>query len=376
MYICNDVCLIFSCLFCNIRKQIFETSGNLDTDKQFVTYHNLEHFYYLEYSKILLPLQYQNEFNEYINNVILHNKLINLKLLAEWRRLYQIFKHEQINVFLLKGLALSKQLFDDALIRHTRDLDIYVRKDDLVTADKLLRNYGYKRVKPDYELNSSQLKYVQNHIHHFMYLHTSKKILLELHWQLFVPKLLFKKEYLLFENVSFDEENLPHYKDEILLHYLIAHGSMHHWFKLIWLYDAYQLMNKQEFDWGFFNILTHNFENERMVNVTLYLADAIFGNNLKNNKNLTRIEKKVVKVAVNSIVRQENFLMLKKEKRFKRLFFLMKLKPSLKYKLSCILAPMTNLEDWKVVSFPSKMYIFYYIFRLFLWFYSNYLRRK
>lgn len=103
-------------------------------------------------------------------------KLHNLLLLDEWNKLKRK-TDGKIKLFLIKGIALSNQLFGDIATRPTRDLDVYIHNDDIIIADYLIKECGYRRIKPDIELNHAQQKYIYRHIHHFTYINDKTLLL-------------------------------------------------------------------------------------------------------------------------------------------------------------------------------------------------------
>lgn len=342
----------------------------------FINFHSLQHWLYFKFSNkstaenALIFLTLQRELKRI--------KQSNLLLYSEWRSIWHLAKEKNVKLFLYKGLAISEQLYGDALIRASRDLDIFVEFADISNAHDLLTSLGYKRVKPDFELNEIQLRQIKNHLHHFSYYHPIKKVLIELHWQLFVPSSLMKNGEILFKNLTndFNEVILPHYKPEILLHYLIVHAAMHHWHKLSWLSDMDTLVRKYNLNWKEFEQLTCTFDDERMVNVSFHFLINFFETPIPDNKSLSNQEKKIYKLALKSIEHKENYLTLRGIKRVKRAYYLSLLKRSVGYKYQCWYAPLTNLEDWKSLPLPNYLYGFYFLFRPFLWVYHNYLKKK
>ncbi|NSW46544.1 MAG: nucleotidyltransferase family protein, partial [Bacteroidales bacterium] len=341
----------------------------------FVKYHSLQHWYFLKFQKD--PFLLGNEDKKLIENEIKNVKLQNLLLWTEWQKIERLALEKKINLFLFKGIALSKQLYNDAFLRPTRDLDIYVDFNDIVTAEEIFLALGYKRVKPNFVLNEVQLKKLKNHLHHFSYYHSTNKVLIELHWQLFVPeKLMPHGARIMFGKQNNEKhEGLFRYNPNVLLHYLMIHASMHHWFKLVWLSDMDRLIRNNSIDWNEFNMLTSTFRDERMVNVSFALLQKYFETFVNKEIKLNKAEQKIYKIAQKSIENRENFLTFKGIKRVKRVYFLSLLKKDWIYKWYCWYAPMTNLEDWKSLPLPNYLFGFYFVFRPFLWFYHNYLKR-
>jgi hypothetical protein len=331
----------------------------------FVKYHNLFHYYLAKNN--INPTQREILIREY------HLKKIhNITLQKEWEKIFS-YSQDKAKIYLLKGINLSKQIYSDLSTRPTRDIDIYVNFEELFIVDSLLKQLEYKRIKPVFDLNLNQKKFLGKHIHHFTYIN-KKNIVIELHWQLFTPKNLFENGESIFNEIDYNA--YVTYPIEWLLHYLITHGSMHHWFKLFWLYDIHHIITNYNVSWNKFNEYANKFNNSRIVNSSLYLSKAIFETDVPFKIKLNETEKKILQYCLKSIVKQENFLALKGIKRIKRNYYLSLLKKENKYKYKIWIASWTTLEDWKTIRLPSSLYWLYYILRPFIWFYINYIKNK
>ena len=355
--------------------KLSEISNNIAFEA-FVKYHSLQHWYYLQLQEGQILLE--SEKKSWIVNELKRINQQNLLLWTEWQKIDKLASEKKINLFLFKGIALSKQLYDDAFLRSTRDIDIFVDFNDWYIAEDIFLTLGYKRVKPNFELNDVQLKQIKNHLHHFSYYHSVKKVLIELHWQLFVPEMLMPQgAKIMFGKQNNDKhEGLIRYNPNVLLHYLMVHAAMHHWFKLVWLSDMDRLIRNNSIDWNEFNMLTSTFRDERMVNVSFALLQEYFETPINKEIKLNKAEQKIYKIAQKSIENKDNFLILKGVKRIKRAYFLSLFKKDWSYKWYCWYAPMTNLEDWKTLPLPNYLFGFYFVFRPFLWFYHNYLKKR
>jgi hypothetical protein len=342
-------------------------SGNFNQINDFISfckYHNLHHWY----SNIeQLSLEQKNVLAQDFQLKKLHSLL----LLDEWNKIKK-HSNNKVSIHLIKGISLSNQIFNDPLLRPTRDIDLWVDFDDIFICDFIFKEIGYKRIKPEFDLNFKQLKYIHNHIHHFTYIN-DKNVIIELHWQLFTPKSLFNNGENIFKELPNNELTL--YPIEWLLHYLIIHGSMHHWFKLFWLYDVHTIISLKKIDWDIFFKQAKQFKDYRMINSSFYLVNNIFGTEIPYEFRLNNVEKRIVDYSLKSIVKHQNYLLLEGLGRTKRSYYLSLLKPGFEYKLKTWFAPFTTLEDWKTVKLPAGLFWLYYVLRPFIWLYNNYLKK-
>lgn len=352
-----------------IRKQLKADFCNAGKFQNFVFHHSLYHYFEVK--------ALNDEFKSKLVSDAKLKKLQSLTLSVEWQKILNESRSKGIKIILFKGLSLSNQLYGDAFFRPTRDLDLYVDEKDLYQADSIIQLFGYKRFKPDFDLNETQKQQLKKHLHHFSYFKAENKVLIELHWQLFTPESLFnKREAGISFNILSEQDGWYHFKPEWLLHYLMVHAAMHHWFKLIWLYDMDTLIRQNKIDWDEFVRLEKIFGNERMVHVSFRLLQDIFETPVPQSFVLRGSERKIYKIAIQSIAYKQNFLALSGIKRFKRPYYLSLLKSQWSYKIACWFAPFTNLEDWKTLPLPRYLFGFYYIFRPFLWFYHNFVKKE
>ncbi|MCU0379905.1 MAG: nucleotidyltransferase family protein [Chitinophagaceae bacterium] len=72
----------------------------------------------------------------------------NLAGLAEMTRLQELFEQSSIQVIFVKGVLLSKILFDDFTSRSAADIDILIRANDFAAIRDLLLRDGYEELYP------------------------------------------------------------------------------------------------------------------------------------------------------------------------------------------------------------------------------------
>ncbi len=322
----------------------------------FVEYHNLHH--YFEQNTNLTPNQ-----KEVLTNLYRKKKLHNLALLDEWTKIINT-NHNRCQLFLYKGIHLSKQLFNDPIIRPTRDIDIWVNKNDVLTAEQVLTECGYVRIKPNFKITTVELKHIFKHIHHFTYLN-QRNIVVELHWNLLTPRFLFKDGEQVFQTVQ-NNHNMEPFPSEWLLHFLIIHGSKHLWNRLIWLYDISCLLKTQTIDWKRFYSFRQSYHNERMVNVCFFLVKELFKTEIPDTSKLNKTENNIAKICLESIIGQGNYLRQDNINKFKRAYYRSLFIPGIK-KIHLWLAGSTTQDDWERLRLPARLFWLYYLLHPFLW---------
>lgn len=206
----------------------------------------------------LFPLLYiklsESEVNRVPSNVVgflesqyKENTYEMLRLSAEMDFVNKLCIDHHIPLLFLKGPVLAADLYGDLSLRTSCDLDILIPIKDLEKLEKKLLENGYQ--KQDYIL--SVLGDWKWRHHHITFIHSDRKIKLEVHWRLNPGPSL---------EPSFDELwgrkrvsnilNKPIYylgREDLFL-FLVSHGSRHGWSRLRWLTDIDQLLH-QNIDW-------------------------------------------------------------------------------------------------------------------------------
>lgn len=314
-------------------------------------------------------------FPEPIKNIIREDHLLNtqrmLSIATEMQRLQKSFLLNNIVNVPIKGPALSYQLFGDPGMRYSMDLDFLVSQNDLNSVSAIMLSEGYKQIKPDFPLSPKQKKVHQKLIHHYYFKNTTTGLLVEIHWNLITPQALFPNgEKLIFESVK-NESPFIQLQPELLLQYLIIHGSMHRWYKLFWLKDIDEFFKRKLVtDLKYFNELTKKLGSQKMVCQALTLSKIFFNTPISTGINYSPVSKRLIHEAFRAVSVPEEKLHERTIERLRKIIYLMKLKSSFIYKVSCLKAPGTNYLDWKILPLPDGLFFLYYLLRPFLFFWS------
>lgn len=304
------------------------------------------------------------------------NSMRMLSLSAEMLRLQNLFERKKINTIPIKGPALAYQIYNDPGKRNSLDLDFLANPEDLETISELMINEGYKQIKPGFKLSPKQSKVHKKLIHHYYFKNPNTDLLVEIHWKLITPYSLFTNAEKMFFESTISSQPFIKIKPELLLHYLIVHGSMHRWYKLFWLKDIQEiLINNNNFDYNYFNELTKYFRDERMVYLTFSLVKLIFNYDIPKDFQINSINKSIIEPALRAIKTEEEKLHKRTFERVIRFYYIIKLKHGLKHFFSCLKAPGTNYLDWKTLPLPDYLFFMYYPLRPFLWFWSVFVNK-
>jgi hypothetical protein len=177
-----------------------------------------------------------------------------------------------------KGVVMSEVYYGDMALRQSGDMDLFVRKRDVRRIKSALRDLEYttRLVIPDEVLED----YIAAG-YEWTFDSPAGPNLLELQWAL-QPR---------FYAVDFDMDGLferavkvtvagrpvktPAPEDLLLV--LSVHAAKHVWGRLIWLCDIAQILKRENLDWDCVQARTRKLGIERILRVTLLLANRFSG---------------------------------------------------------------------------------------------------
>jgi hypothetical protein len=308
--------------------------------------------------------------------------LVTMAKMAELIRLSKCFKTHNLEFIPIKGPLLSWRLHHDFTVRYTNDLDILVNKEELDRILEVFRELGYQFHYSEIPAGKNHLKLIQNIRQHHSVYHPQKRILVEIHWKLFVPELPCKVNLdgLIKHNtvqVTLHGETFNVFNKEFDVVFLIFHGAKHAWFRLKWLHDIYSYSLDNDVDWHRVIELSENFGSARLVYEALYLADQYWvlptGVARLYQDNLLKRDAFALRYCIHSIsetgVKPGLIAWLKYAYGLTR--YGMTLFPTVRYKLALLRAWSYSDADMQIIRLPDKLTFLYFIIRPFHVVYSK-----
>ncbi|MBX9954122.1 nucleotidyltransferase family protein [Peribacillus simplex] len=303
-----------------------------------------------------------------------------LKLSGEMEQVSKLFSENNILLLFLKGPVIAEDIYGDISLRTSRDLDILIQSNKLEKAEEVLLGVGYERKEvptPFWKLR----------FHHVTFFHPKKRICLELHWRLH-PHSIYEP--------CFDElwerkrvstlTSFPTYylgKEDLFL-YLVAHGGRHGWFRLRWLKDIDQILNKKMTSNG--NILLkkkfYHLDGQRYyLGQALILVSELFHTPInKEMKKLTisNGSRKLAKRTILYINRRAhlNFSMSEDELNKNHNRYLFTIKSNLEKFIFIMKLFYPNPKDAEALTLPRSLRFLYIPFRPFLWAWRKTMKSK
>jgi hypothetical protein len=178
-----------------------------------------------------------------------------------------------------KGPALAAAVYGDVALRECGDLDILVRREDVLRARRALQEHGYA---PRYDLKPAvEQAFLRSRIqYHLQMDHAARGIMLEIHWKTDLDFPVERADdpawWANLNRASPGEGSVRRFTVEELLLVLCLHGTRHAWDSLGWLVDVSELIRQHpELDWDWVLRRAGELQCEHRLGVGLALADGL-----------------------------------------------------------------------------------------------------
>jgi len=201
-----------------------------------------------------------------------------LFLTRELMRIVDRLEGLGIDAIPYKGVVMSEVYYGDMALRQSGDMDLFVRKRDVGRTKSALRELEYttRLVIPD-EVSEDYIAAG----YEWTFDGPAGPNLLELQWALqprfyavdFDMEGLFERAV----SVTVGGRSVKTPAPEDLLLVLSVHAAKHVWGRLIWLCDIAQILKRENLDWDCVQGRTRKLGIERILQVTLLLANRFLG---------------------------------------------------------------------------------------------------
>ena len=203
----------------------------------------------------------------------LENSARNTVLTAELCRLIGLFAESGIEAIPYKGPVLSLFAYGDLAVRRFVDLDVIVKKTDVVKARDLLLAEGYT---PSKSLSLTQQELLLRTQHNLQFSRDNHRLIIELHWEvaphLFASSVSADQIWQDLGNIDIYNTQIKTLSADNLLFSLCVHGSRHLWERLSWICDVAELISRHSFNWTTLLERAATADNDRMFLLGLHLA--------------------------------------------------------------------------------------------------------
>lgn len=272
-----------------------------------------------------------------------------------------------IEVIPYKGVVLSELYYGDLALRQSGDMDLFVRKQDVIRIKTAVRDLGYTPrlfipadAEPDYIASGYECTFDS----------PAGKNLLELQWALqprfyavdFDMQGLFERS----RNVTVADHVMKTPSHEDLLLILCVHAAKHVWGRLIWLCDIAQILKREDLNWNWIQSQARDLGILRILHTTLLLANRLLRitippaleTTVRDDKSAQTFAGQIaISVAAGVIYEEEKLsyfrlMMRLRERKTDRLRFLTRL----------TFTPGPG--EWEAVSLPKALFPLYRLVRL------------
>ena len=124
----------------------------------------------------LIPVDVRNRLRDAYRNYATWNT----SLFFSASKVLKSLADNRLPVIALKGLSLAKNIYGDIALRPMSDIDLLVKKEDLVRASRILLTLGYEQDFPAWE-NALKI------FHHLPPFTNKNGAMIELHWNIVTP---------------------------------------------------------------------------------------------------------------------------------------------------------------------------------------------
>ncbi len=202
-----------------------------------------------------------------------------MMLIEEQRKVLALLAEHEIPVIPYKGVFLAEQLYGDASLRPTEDIDLIVHPEDVMRAkDLLVERRGYA---PDFKFHSAQQEqlYIEQ-LHHYGLAQAQSRIRVEIHWELAQKGYGFAVDWpgiwQRAEPIVWHDVPVRQLASEDLFVLLAIHGGKHQWQALRWLADEVALVRQTpNLDWALIDERARSWRCERAVQLVCSLMEVV-----------------------------------------------------------------------------------------------------
>ena len=283
-----------------------------------------------------------------------------LQSLLMQHRLQKVLDEQGFKGFFLKGVTLSELYYDDPGIRHVMDLDCWVEESAIGHATEWLYNEDYVSVPDIRTLNAKQLDFIKKTDHDLQFIAEKPGLpsIIELHWKLRGP----------LGGFNLNPDSPMNEVDNFL--YLCAHGTEHGWFRLKWLFDLPQIIDRVAFDWVQVRERSIVLDCLDHLEITMMVLESYLNEpippaimNQFNPSTYTSQLSYIHGAIASASVFNDNDA--------NRLAYLRYMRSLSRKKINwvLILKYLTSPKDWEMLPLPSSLFFLYFPLRpfLFLW---------
>ena len=292
----------------------------------------------------------------------------NLRFVAELTRILECLENSGVAVVPFKGPVLAEAIYGDLGLRSFSDLDVLVQVEDVSQAKATLVRLGYLPSSP---FSEAEERAYRKSGYEYVFDSPAGANLLEIQWRI-VPRFYAIDFDLgsLFERASkiiFAGRAVRTLSPEDLLLVLAVHAAKHAWGRLIWLRDIAGLVHDHQFDQEKVERQAEELGVERILAVSLLLANRLLETNLPARWHTTWAADR----EINALCQRLEQRLLNAEEynteslEYFRLMMSIRERPLDRWKFLSRLALTPSTSEWSLVKLPAPLFPLYRVIRVF-----------
>jgi hypothetical protein len=272
-----------------------------------------------------------------------------------------------IEVIPYKGIVLSEVYYGDMALRQSGDMDLFVRGEDVPRIKSAVLELGYMQRVPIPE--DAEEDYIASG-YECTFDSPAGRNLLELQWAL-QPR---------FYAVDFDMDGLfergvnvavagramktPSPNDLLLV--LSVHAAKHVWGRLIWLCDVAQILKLENLKWDWLQIQARTFGIERILHVTLLLANRLLAMAIPSAIEKSILEDRAARVFADEVALgvARGVTYEEQQVSYFRLMMRLRERPADRLRFLTRLTFTPGPGEWTAVRLPKRWFPLYRLVRL------------
>jgi hypothetical protein len=206
----------------------------------------------------------------------LENSARNTVLTSELCRLLKRLEESGIDAIPYKGPVLALVAYDNLALRRFVDLDIMVRREDVMAARDVFLAEGLEFARP---LTPAQQEVLLKTQHNMQFTSDNRLLIVELHWEvashLFASSVQADDLWSSLSTVDLDGTVVKTLSVDDLTFSLCVHGSRHLWERLGWICDIAELISRHSLNWHNLLARAARTDSERMFLLGVCLAERL-----------------------------------------------------------------------------------------------------
>ena len=302
-----------------------------------------------------------------LKQAALANTANNLRLIEEMRRACEVLAAHDIRGIPIKGPALSATAFGDPCLRVSCDVDILLRRDEMMRARDVMTGAGY-RLTLDVPA-SAEDAYLRERGEYIL-IHPGTNVQVELLTQVVPRSFACRLDYDEMRNRATTTRlmgsTFPSLRVDDHLLIAITHGTKHMWSRLGWILDVAGLMQQGSgMDWNLVHRTARSIGGERMLLLAADLASQLCGLPppeplaplIVEDIAVWRLSEHLLTGLFSGLT--EPHMMGERI----RMHMAMRERPRDRFRYLALLALTPSYSDWKTVALPRNTVFLYYLLR-------------